>query len=67
MLESVSKHGRRSYRHRSPFSDNLDLELEKYMRKYFPKEAREKQRSNDMERGLEDYGPNYKPVECLVM
>jgi hypothetical protein len=37
------------------------------MRKHFPKEAKEKQQSNDLERGIEDYGSNYKPVDCVVM
>lgn len=37
------------------------------MRKYFPKEAKEKQRANEIERGIEDYGPEYVHSECSVM
>ncbi|TDZ19743.1 Transcriptional regulator of form adherence 3 [Colletotrichum orbiculare MAFF 240422] len=48
-------------------ADNLDIQLEKYMRKYFPKEAKEKQRANEIERGIEDYGPEYVHSECSVM
>ncbi|KAJ0295717.1 hypothetical protein COL5a_011894 [Colletotrichum fioriniae] len=48
-------------------ADNLDIQLERYMRKYFPKEAKEKQRANEIERGIEDYGPEYVHSECSVM
>ncbi|WYZ43017.1 hypothetical protein EsH8_VI_000716 [Colletotrichum jinshuiense] len=48
-------------------ADNLDIQLERYMRKYFPKESKEKQRANEIERGIEDYGPEYVHSECLVM
>ncbi|GKT72272.1 RING-14 protein [Colletotrichum tofieldiae] len=48
-------------------ADNLDIQLERYMRKYFPKEAKEKQRANELERGIEDYGPEYVHSECSVM
>ncbi|KAK1844085.1 ring-14 protein [Colletotrichum chrysophilum] len=48
-------------------ADNLDMQLEKYMRKYFPKEAKEKQRANEIERGIEDYGPEYVHSECSIM
>ncbi|CAM1503719.1 Fc.00g013100.m01.CDS01 [Cosmosporella sp. VM-42] len=47
--------------------DNLDQKLEKYLRKYFSKEVKEKQRSNEIERGLEDYGPGYTHQDCTVM
>ncbi|TDZ28742.1 Transcriptional regulator of form adherence 3 [Colletotrichum spinosum] len=46
---------------------SADIQLEKYMRKYFPKEAKEKQRANEIERGIEDYGPEYVHSECSVM
>lgn len=39
----------------------------KYMKKYFPKEVKEKQRANEIERGIEDYGPGYVHQECTVM
>ncbi|KAK1638134.1 SPX domain-containing protein [Colletotrichum phormii] len=48
-------------------ADNLDIQLERYMRKYFPKEAKEKQRANEIERGIEDYGPGYVHSECSIM
>ncbi|ODA83427.1 hypothetical protein RJ55_01941 [Drechmeria coniospora] len=48
-------------------ADNLDQKLEKYMKKYFSKEVKEKQRANDMERGLESFGPGYTPLECVIM
>ncbi|KAM3470219.1 hypothetical protein MY8738_009830 [Beauveria namnaoensis] len=48
-------------------TDNLDLRLERYLEKYFPKEVKEKQRANEIERGIEDYGPGYQHQDCLVM
>lgn len=48
-------------------ADNLDCELAKYLRKYFAKEAKAKQRADDIERGIEDYGPDYKHSECAIM
>ncbi|KAL6852840.1 hypothetical protein ACO1O0_007388 [Amphichorda felina] len=47
--------------------DNLDIALGKYMKKYFANEVKEKQRANDIERGIEDYGPTYTHKECVVM
>lgn len=49
------------------YADNLDAQLEKYLKKYFPEEVKEKQRANEIERGIEDYGPNYKHQECIIM
>jgi E3 ubiquitin-protein ligase BAH len=37
------------------------------MRKYFMKEVKEKQRANEIERGVEEFGPNYTRPECNVM
>lgn len=37
------------------------------MKKYFPRESKEKQKANDMERGIELYGPNYQHAECTIM
>ncbi|KAG6001365.1 hypothetical protein E4U21_004415 [Claviceps maximensis] len=51
----------------SASADNLDRALEKYMKKYFAKEVKEKQRSNEIERGIEDYGPDYTHHDCSVM
>ncbi|EHK43651.1 hypothetical protein TRIATDRAFT_35572 [Trichoderma atroviride IMI 206040] len=47
--------------------DNLDAELEKFMKKYFMKEVKEKQRANEIERGIEEFGPGYTRSECSVM
>lgn len=41
--------------------------MEKLMRTYFPREAREKQKSNELERGIELFGPDYKPEKCAIM
>ncbi|KAL2203892.1 RING-14 protein [Sarocladium strictum] len=48
-------------------ADNLDIELAKYLRKYFSKEAKEKQKADDLERGIEDYGPDYRNNDCTIM
>ncbi|KAM0322383.1 hypothetical protein ACHAQA_009450 [Verticillium albo-atrum] len=48
-------------------ADNLDIDLDRYMRKYFNKEVKEKTRANDIERGMEDYGPGYVHSDCTVM
>lgn len=48
-------------------ADNLDLELAKYLRKYFSKESKEKQKADDIERGIEDFGPDYRHNECMIM
>ena len=37
------------------------------MKKYFPKETKEKQKANDLERGIELYGPGYQNADCCVM
>jgi E3 ubiquitin-protein ligase BAH len=46
---------------------NLDHDLGRYMRKYFAKEVKEKARSDDVERGMEEYGPTYNHKECILM
>ncbi|KAM5388935.1 hypothetical protein ACJA88_000799 [Fusarium oxysporum] len=46
---------------------NLDYELQKYMKKYFAKEVKEKARANEIERGIEDYGPGYVHQECCII
>ncbi|KAH6606296.1 hypothetical protein Trco_005449 [Trichoderma cornu-damae] len=48
-------------------AENLDVELEKFMKKYFIKEVKEKQRDNEIERGIEEFGPGYTRPECNVM
>ncbi|CAK7222251.1 hypothetical protein SBRCBS47491_004802 [Sporothrix bragantina] len=47
--------------------DNLDFELEKFLKRYFRAEAKEKQKANEMERGQELFGENYKPTSCILM
>ncbi|KAL7923141.1 SPX domain-containing protein [Trichoderma austrokoningii] len=47
--------------------DNLDADLEKFMKKYFMKEVKEKQRANEIERGIEEFGPGYTRSECSIM
>ncbi|KAG6039223.1 hypothetical protein E4U41_003050 [Claviceps citrina] len=51
----------------SASADNLDRTLEKYIKKYFAKEVKEKQRTNEIERGIEDYGPDYRHQDCSIM
>ena len=48
-------------------ADNLDMELDRWMRKYFKREVDEKAKANDIERGVEEYGPGYKQQECNLM
>lgn len=48
-------------------SANLDVKMEKFMRKHFPKEVGEKHLSNERERGKETYGEDYEPEKCTVM
>ncbi|KAJ9134745.1 Transcriptional regulator [Pleurostoma richardsiae] len=46
---------------------NLDRDLEKFLRRYFRKETSEKQRANEIERGIELYGEAYEHSSCTVM
>jgi E3 ubiquitin-protein ligase BAH len=46
---------------------NLDCKLENFLRKHFPREAKEKEMANEVERGIEIYGPGYRNQECCVM
>jgi hypothetical protein len=46
---------------------NIDKDLEKFMRLYFRKETDEKQRSNEIERGRELFGDEYRHSSCTVM
>ncbi|KAL2751964.1 hypothetical protein ACRALDRAFT_2030603 [Sodiomyces alcalophilus JCM 7366] len=45
----------------------LDVDLERHMRKYFRREVKEKAQANDIERGIEDYGPGYVHSSCRMM
>lgn len=51
----------------TPHAENIDSELEKFLRKNFPAEVKEKERADQIERGIEEFGPSYKPAECAVM
>lgn len=37
------------------------------MRQYFRKETEEKQRANEIERGMEIFGDQYKHSSCVLM
>lgn len=47
--------------------DNLDADLEKFLKLYFRAEAKEKQKANEIERGQELFGEDYKPTSCILM
>ncbi|CAK7201895.1 hypothetical protein SEUCBS139899_004610 [Sporothrix eucalyptigena] len=47
--------------------DNLDEDLEKFLKLYFRQEAKEKQKANEIERGIELFGEGYKPSNCVLM
>ncbi|KAI9147892.1 putative RING finger protein [Paramyrothecium foliicola] len=47
--------------------DNLDWDLAKYLKKYFPKEVKEKQHANEVERYIEDYGVDYVNQPCTII
>ncbi|KAL1899197.1 hypothetical protein Sste5346_003119 [Sporothrix stenoceras] len=47
--------------------DNLDVDLEKFLKLYFRQEVKEKQKANEIERGQELFGEEYKPSSCILM
>ncbi|PSR85509.1 SPX domain-domain-containing protein [Coniella lustricola] len=47
--------------------NNIDKSLEKFMKQYFRKETEEKQRANEIERGMEIFGDQYKHSSCVLM
>lgn len=47
--------------------EHLDVKLQSFMKRYFPKETKEKLKANDLERGIELYGPSYQNSDCCVM
>ncbi|KAF2641580.1 hypothetical protein P280DRAFT_399185 [Massarina eburnea CBS 473.64] len=47
-------------------SDNLDLELADFLKKWFPEEVRQKQKYNELMAGVDAYGEVYKE-KCAVM
>ncbi|KAF2011609.1 hypothetical protein BU24DRAFT_495757 [Aaosphaeria arxii CBS 175.79] len=47
-------------------SDNLDIELAAYLKKWFPDEVKAKQKYNELMAGVDEYGEVYKE-KCSVM
>ncbi|KAI1130200.1 RING-14 protein [Nemania abortiva] len=47
--------------------ENFDAERAAFLRKYFPKEVKEKIRANERERNQEIFGPAYNSVHCCTM
>ncbi|KAI1149725.1 RING-14 protein [Nemania diffusa] len=47
--------------------ENFDAERAAFLRKYFPKEVKEKVRANERERNQEIFGPAYNSVHCCTM
>ncbi|KAG4423402.1 hypothetical protein IFR04_003506 [Cadophora malorum] len=51
-------------------TDNIDRDLERYLRKFFPKEVLQKQIANETADGIEQFGPYYvhpSETNCTVM
>lgn len=46
---------------------NIDRDLKRFMTQYFKKETDEKQRADEIERGIEIFGDQYRHSSCLVM
>ncbi|KAI0517682.1 RING-14 protein [Xylaria bambusicola] len=47
--------------------ENFDADRAAFLRKYFPKEVKEKVRANERERNQEIFGPSYRTVHCCMM
>ncbi|KAI0389336.1 RING-14 protein [Xylariaceae sp. FL0594] len=47
--------------------ENFDADRAAFLRKYFPKEVKEKVRANERERNEEIFGPAHKSVHCCLM
>ncbi|KAI0550891.1 RING-14 protein [Xylaria curta] len=47
--------------------ENFDAERAAFLRKYFPKEVKEKIRANERERNQEIFGPAHDSLHCCVM
>lgn len=47
--------------------ENFDADRAAFLRKYFPKEVKEKVRANERERNQEIFGPGHSSVHCCVM
>ncbi|KAG4433176.1 hypothetical protein IFR05_011336 [Cadophora sp. M221] len=51
-------------------TDNIDRDLERFLRKYFPKEVLQKQIANETAQGIEMFGPYYthpSQSNCAIM
>lgn len=51
-------------------TDNIDRDLERYLKKFFPKEVLQKQIANETADGIEQFGPYYvhpSEANCAVM
>jgi hypothetical protein len=48
-------------------SDNLDLEMARFLSKWFPDEVKAKQKYNEVMAGVDQYGEVYKDKPCYVM
>lgn len=46
---------------------NIDKNLKKFMAQYFRKETDEKQMADEIERGVEVFGDQYRHSSCLLM
>ncbi|KKA29289.1 hypothetical protein TD95_002521 [Thielaviopsis punctulata] len=47
--------------------ENMDLKLERFLRKNFRAEVKEKAIADEIETGVEMYGPEYRRFSCAVM
>ncbi|KAL5597061.1 hypothetical protein BROUX41_006272 [Berkeleyomyces rouxiae] len=48
-------------------TDNLDPKLEHFLKKNFRAEVNEKSVADEIETGIEQYGPGYRKISCIVM
>jgi hypothetical protein len=48
-------------------TDNLDHELAAFLKKWFPDEVKNKQRYNELQAGVDQYGEVYASQKCVVM
>lgn len=46
---------------------NVDKALTAYLKKYFPKETKAKQRENEIAAGIDMYGEDFANARCLIM
>lgn len=47
--------------------ENFDADRAAFLRKYFPKEVKEKIKTSERERNKEIFGPAYNSVHCCLM